>query len=390
MPSQPLSLLPSGSPFAYNADTPLTRLRSRPHSHSPTSSITTPHVPASSHPYAQLAPEPISTPEPPRRTHTFSQSYPTPLPSPSQATPATFTPTPPSSSSSTSTTIPRRQLPIPPGPPPLSHPSQPWIHTPPQTSPSTSTAPVPLPLPPTPSTSRSVSSPYVAPAQACARSRLHLPAATARNSAPPKLAQEYTSPRTHRAGLVGSRVLGSRCSHAHAGLRALENTGARACGSDACARRGRSACEPSLDLGRPPLRVVNADGGSAPAHVQGQGQVRQSYAESVYEMPPPAYDAIDFSVRFRGCLLIRRSPAAYADAWTVVLRMLLGYWCFDLSRFSFWSHLLFTIVNICCIHFQFLSFLGFLIYPMSALITESHFAFPALTWPASWRFCRFL
>ncbi|KAI0745877.1 hypothetical protein C8Q76DRAFT_808294 [Earliella scabrosa] len=54
--------------------------------------------------------------------------------------------------------------------------------------------------------------------------------------------------------------------------------------------------------GRRVLTVVNADATTMPAEDPGRclpsdrGRARMSYAESVYEMPPPAYDAIDFSV----------------------------------------------------------------------------------------------
>ena len=61
---------------------------------------------------------------------------------------------------------------------------------------------------------------------------------------------------------------------------------------------------PQGGAGRRVLTVVNGDAHSLPAEDPGRvlptdrriRQPRLSYADSVYEMPPPAYDAIDFSV----------------------------------------------------------------------------------------------
>ncbi|KAI0663417.1 hypothetical protein C8Q70DRAFT_930541 [Cubamyces menziesii] len=157
------------------------RVRERPKSnpqtisHSPNTSTSTTHAPASSHPYSQGADEAGDEdgPKQPRSrpAHTIS------VPGGGLAALSTSAPTSPlpmsaTSASSSSSRPPRRQLPVPPGPAPPNSYAQPWLYS--ASSPASSSS-TPVASPPASATSANASSspnPGPSPAARAARASM--------------------------------------------------------------------------------------------------------------------------------------------------------------------------------------------------------------------------
>ncbi|KAH9942355.1 uncharacterized protein BXZ73DRAFT_74628 [Epithele typhae] len=291
------------SPFAYNAQSS-SQARERPKSGPQTSS----HAPSSStskrhtarHPYGVTEDGEDSTPSPrPRPSQTLSlppgstiaaslstSAPPTPLPPP---------PTAQSTSSNSSTSSrPARRLPTPPGPAPEHSFAQPWLNpSTPTASSSSSSA-----LPPAPSASTSSpgsSNPNARAARASMRGALrnHIPPPAPPPPQhtlplPPKLAQE-------QQGHAPSQPAPDYDTHSFVNMAPPSVPPVPA---PTGASPGASGGLRSPSTGRRVLAVVNIDVQSQEGLPERNMRVRGriSYAESVYEAPPPAYDAIDFSV----------------------------------------------------------------------------------------------